>query len=600
MRNIKLSNSVLKIITVSLFLFIASVVITQSGTNDYDILIKGTTIVDGTGKPGYVGDVAIKGEKIAAVGRVTGSAKVIIDGAGLVTSPGFIDPHSHADGTILTMGGADLATNLLMQGITMVVGGNCGNSTAPQKKVSFGQWLSKLEKNGTSINYGGLVGHNRIRSFVMGDDFKRQAKPDEIKQMKDQVAIAMQEGAFGLSTGLDYFPGEYANTEEIIALAKSAAEHGGLYATHIRHNNSNSPADSMEEWKYGVYHGPAEDMWVGRYRGLLEAIEIGRQAQIPLHISHFKNVFRIPQPHPDFLEESATKASLWYIDESRKEGMDVTFDVIISPSNIAMPGKLIDSFINSYTYALDWLKEYDQDSFMEKIRAGKLVDKIRTIHNSAKLKLGKCNTQADPYWMDRFKILECANSDYVEKTIHEVALMRNMDPFDVLFEILKEDPDTIWIQHLDERDLAAAKRVLVKHPQAMICTDTNVLPPVVPPGGFKAGGYTLMPAPIYFGMYADYLGNFVREQSILALEEAVMKATLLPAQRLGLDDRGKLAPDYYADVVIFDINTIKMMGTYLKPDQPPEGIKYVFVNGVLTYKDKVHTGALAGKVIRHR
>ncbi|MCK4784420.1 MAG: amidohydrolase family protein, partial [Desulfobacteraceae bacterium] len=186
--------------------------ILSSDSDRNDLLKKNTKIVDGTGKAAYKGNIAIKGDKIVRVGKFKGEADVVIDGSGFVTCPGFIDPHSHADHNIMKY---PLAENLIMQGITTVVGGNCGNSPAPRKNLTFGQFISNLEKKGISINFALLVGHNVIRSLVMGDDFKREATREEIEKMKKYVEDAMQNGSFGLSAGLDYYPGEYAGEEEI-------------------------------------------------------------------------------------------------------------------------------------------------------------------------------------------------------------------------------------------------------------------------------------------------------------------------------------------------------------------------------------------------
>lgn len=280
--------------------------ILSSDSDRNDLLIKNTKIVDGTGKAAYKGNIAIKGDKIVRVGKFKGEADVVIDGSGLVTCPGFIDPHLHADGNIMKYPSAE---NLIMQGITTVVGGQCGNSPAPRKNLTFGQFISNLEKKGISINFALLVGHNVIRSLVMGDDFKREATREEMEKMKKYVEDAMQNGSFGLSAGFDYFPGEYAGEEEIVEVAKIAGKHGGLFVPHWRHRNSHWPGD-VEEWKYGVYHGPVEDVWVGRYRGLWEAIEISKKAQVPLHIAHLCNIYRIPQPHPNFLEKAAAEATI--------------------------------------------------------------------------------------------------------------------------------------------------------------------------------------------------------------------------------------------------------------------------------------------------
>jgi len=570
----------------------------SSGPSEhYDVLIKNTKIVDGTGSPAYKGDVAIKGEKIVAVGKVKGDAETVIDGSGLVTCPGFIDAHSHADMAIMKYPRAE---NLAMQGITTFIGGNCGKSAAPRKDLTFINFLSEVKTLGISPNYAPLVGHNTIRELVMGTDFKREATLEEIEEMKKYVEDAMRSGAFGLSVGLDYFPGEYAARREIIDLARIAGKFGGVLVPHLRHRNSHWPGET-EEWKYGVYHGPIEDVWVGRYRGLWEAIEISRKAKVSLHIAHLCNVYRIPQPHPDFLEEAVTKATLWNIDKAIEEGSDVTFDVIVSTNDIVNLRPLIEEFIKSRTLALERFKNYPKEEFIKKIKTGEFREKIRNIYDAYKLKLCVIHTKADPFWMDRFKIVVCKNKEYEGKTIGEIARMRNTNPLEAIFDILVEDPETKWLQHIDEKELMhQALPIFLSHPAAMPSTDMGSLPPVEQAEGFEEGDSLIHPSPLACGAFADYIGTYVRERSALSLEEAVKKATSFPAQRFGLEDRGELRPGAYADIVVFDFNNIKKTGDFLRPAQPPEGIKYVFVNGKIVYKEKTHTGEKPGRVLRHR
>jgi len=563
----------------------------------YDVLIKDTKIVDGTGRAAFKGNIAIKGEKIVAIGEVKGDADTVIDGSGFVTCPGFIDPHSHADMNIMKYPQAE---NLIMQGITTFIGGNCGKSPAPGKDLTFGKFLSEVEEKGISLNYAPLVGHNTIRDLVMGTDFKRVATPEEIEEMKKYVEEAMRCGTFGLSAGLDYFPGEYATKEEIIELTRIAGKYGGFFVPHLRHRNSHWPGE-IEDWKYGVYHGPIEDVWVGRYRGLWEAIEISRKAQVSLHIAHLCNIYRIPQPHPDFLEEAAAKATVWNIDKAIEEGSDVTYDVIVSTHDIVNLRPLIEEFTKSRTLALEEFKNYPKEEFIEKIKSGEFREKIRKIYDAYKLKLCVIHTKADPFWMDRFKIISCKNKEYEGKTIREIVRIRNADPLEAIFDILVEDPETKWLQHIDEKEVMhQTLPVFLRHPAAMPSTDMGTLPPIKQPEGYQIGDSFTHPSPLAFGAFADYIGTYVRERSALNLEEAVKKATSFPAQRFGLEDRGLLRPDAYADIVIFDFKKIKKMGDFVKPAQPPEGIEYVFVNGKIVYKDKTHTGVRSGKVLRHK
>jgi len=355
-------QSVFKIFSILYVFFFLISGASYALADQHDVIIKGATIVDGTGNKSFKGDIAIKGERIVQVGKVSGKADRVVDGSGLIASPGFIDPHNHADASILKY---PLAENLVMQGVTTFVGGNCGISLAPRSDKffvwqgfgmkeedagfeldwqTFGDYLAKLDQIDTSLNFAPLVGHGAVRYCVMGNDFRRRANAKEIAEMKALVEEAMQSGVFGLSTGLDYLPGNFSDTSEVIALAGTAAKYGGIYATHTRYNNSDWPTDNPEEVSYGRYLGSPENVWVGLYRGIVEAIEIGKKSKIPVHISHVANVFRIPQPHPEYLEEAAAKATLWVFDKAKNDGVDLTFDVIATADSIANESKLINAF----------------------------------------------------------------------------------------------------------------------------------------------------------------------------------------------------------------------------------------------------------------
>ena len=567
----------------------------------YDILIENTQIVDGTGSDAFKGDVGIRGEKIVAVGKIKGEADVVFDGSGLVTSPGFIDLHTHADNNILEYPQAE---NFIMQGITTVVGGNCGGSPAPRKGLSFAQWLSKVESTGISLNLAQLVGHGVIRWLVMGRDFKREATPEEVDAMKGYVDDAMKNGAFGMSAMLDPpTPGEFASVEdELVPLAKIVSKYGGGFWPHQRHHRSHWASSDPEEVGYGIFHGPPEDAFVGTYRGLLEVIDISRKADLPLHIGHLVNAYRIPQPHPDSLDEATARATLWIIDRAIEEGLDVTFDVTFALAGVARRNFMLRDFWRSRNIALGWLNTLDKADVVEIIKTDDLRAKVKKIHDKGRLKLGMIHTKADPYWMDRFKILQCQITDYEGKTIGEIARLKGRKSLDTVLDILAEDPETIWVQHRDERYFEAAIPVFLKHPNASPNTDWACAPPIDDPEGlFEGRDMWYTSSPIGYGLYADYIGTMVREKNCLTLEEAINRATYGPASMvLGLGDRGILAPGAYADVVMFDLNTIKMTGDYLKPAQRPEGIELVMVNGRIVYQDKKHTGKRPGKVLRHK
>lgn len=555
----------------------------------YDVLIRGTEIVDGTGKAAFKGDIAIKGEKIVAVGKVKGNALIEITGSGLVASPGFIDPHSHADQNILQF---PLAENFIMQGVTTFLGGNCGGSPAPKKGLSFGEWLLKVEESGISINIAMLVGHNTVRRLVMGKNFRRKATSAEIEEMKKYIEEAMESGAFGFSVGLDPGIGHFADAEEILEMAKVAQKYNGLYVPHTRHVQSQWPTDDPEEVSYGRYYGPPEDVWVGKYRGYLEALEISRKAKIPLHIAHLGTAYIFPQPHPDFLEEAAAKATLVeIIDKARDEGLEITFDDI--PTTIGGQSPVIEEFLKPGMEYPDWLKKLKREELVEKLKTKEFRDKVRKVYDSCRIKFGMIHTKADPYWFNCFKITTSKNKEYEGRTIGEIAHMRNTDALETIFDILVEDPEITWVQFLDRRKTPTAILIYLKHPAGMPSIDTQCYPVELESDGSE------QPSPNAYGLFPYYINLVVKEKDIMSLEEAVMHATSLPAQFFGLKNRGILTAGAYADIVVFDSRKIKMAGNFKKPNIPPEGIEYVLINGKIVYKGKEHTGEKPGKVIKH-
>ena len=593
-----IKNNMNKCVVFLLILFIFSVTL-WSQPEMYDVIIKNSTIVDGTGKAAFKGSIAIRGEKIVKVGIVTGDADIVIDGSGLVTAPGFIDIHTHADDNILKYPGAH---NFIMQGVTTVVGGSCGMSQVPTKDLAFGQWLSKVENAGISINYAHLIGHRNIRDLIMGDDFKREAKAEEVEKMKPYVEAAMQSGAFGMSSFLDPSTTEYASVEdELLPLVKIVARHGGGYWPHHRHHQSQWVSDDLNEFSYGIVHRPIEEVFIGEYIGLMEAIDISRKANLPLHIAHLINVYRIPQPHPAFLEEAVAKATLWNIDKAIKEGVDITFDVTYAASGISARQPLINELWKSRNAALSWLDHLKKNEVIEGLKTREFREKIKKVYENCRLKFNFIHTKADPYWSDRFKILVCTNKDFENKTISEIADMNNTEPLEAIFDILVEDPDTIWVQHLCERYFKAAVPVLLRHPAASPNTDNNCTPSISEPEGYNEDGLFITPTPIAYGLFADFIGTLVREKKLMSLEEAVNRASYVPAQKaLKLKDRGILSPGAYADIVVFDLENIRMTGDFLRPAQRPDGIEFVLVNGEVVYKNKVHTGKSPGKVLRHK
>jgi len=564
-----------------------------SPSEHYNVIIQNTTIVDGTGKAAFKGSVAVNGEKIAAVGEVKGEADLVIDGTDLVTCPGFIDPHNHSDFTIMQF---PTAENFIQQGLTTVVAGNCGDSQAPTKNLSFAGWLSSVEELGISINLAMMVGHGTVRSMVMGEDFKRDATKEEIEQMKVLVDDAMKAGAFGISGGIDPpWVGYFASKEEMVELAKVVGKYGGFYSPHTRHERNHWPTQDKDKYSYVLSYGPADEILVGRYQGLVEAIEICRQGGIPLHIAHIPNAYLLPLPHPDYLEAAAARATMELVDKANAEGVTVTCDVILPTRSQSVSTILKEFQTERFNYP-EWLSRLTKEELVKNLKKPEFRVNIRKLYDDCLIKFGMIHTKADPYWGDCFMVVKCTNAAYEGKLISEIAKMKNIDDLETVFDIIVEDPEAKWVAYHDRRYNQAAVSEFLKHPLCEPCTDDFVLPAKISQLGIETDASSAVTA-TSFGMYPYYIKTYVKENGILTLEEAIKKATSLPAKRLGLD-RGILRQGTYADIVVFDYETIDMKVDFLEPDQQPEGIEYVLVNGKVAYKEKKHTGEKAGKVLR--
>jgi N-acyl-D-amino-acid deacylase len=595
-------------------------------SDPFDILIKNTRIIDGTGRSSFIGSVGIRGDRIAAVGEIDSPAVREIDGRGMVTCPGFVDPHSHADVTIMKY---PLAQNLLMQGVTTVIAGNCGMSLAPIQADSdsditkamkqalggnldiswrtFDEWLSVVEQFGIAINYAPLVGHSMLRTATMGMQTHQNASESQISQMEQLTREAMGSGAFGLSVGLDgSWPGAYASREEIVRLAKIAQSYGGFFAPHTRFHQNQWPASRPDEHGYGIYHGAQGEIFAGRYHGLLEAVEISRQSNnIPVNIAHFTPAYIVPLPQPDYLAEAIARATLEeVIDRAWDEGLKIMFNVVAWQHHIGGMNPIIDSFYSFQLSLPKWLRDMSRDEFSSALRKDDFREKVKQLVYSGTFKFNMVNPVAEPYWMDNSRILECSNSEYVGRTIGEIARQREPDSIvkavydtslDVLFDILADDPHAQWVHFRDMRH----DRVLatfLKHHAASPCTDGFALSADVK---YSDGLFQYGVCPNYFSMFPHYIQEFVREKETFSLEEAIRKVTSVPAREvLGLTDRGVIEAGAFADLVVFDYENLRGNDDYQHPTRQPEGIVHVLVNGKVAFEHKQHTGIKPGKVLR--
>lgn len=513
----------------------------------FDLIIQNGKIVDGSGNAWFYGDVAVKDEKIVELGRLSSKeAKRIIDAQGLVVAPGFIDSHSHSDQALLTNGKAQ---SKIYQGVTTEVIGQCGNSAAPRIAnaaeaqqdeqlpawQSMAEYLSVLESQGVAVNVIPLFGHGNIRNSVMGMA-DRQATAEELAAMCKLAADMMQQGAFGFSSGLIYPPGSYADTAELVAISKSVVAHGGIYATHMRNENE------------------------ALLQSVGEAIAIGEQSGIPVHISHHKVCGEA--------NWGEVQASLALIDAKRTQGIDITLDQY--------------PYIATSTGLKVIIPQWAHADGVEAMRARVLDPEIGPRIREEIL--------ANERRWDWVLVASCSkeeNKRFEGKNMEEIAAMTGKSPLASALELLLAEDFNVGMVRfaMCEEDV---ERVM-RHPHVMIGSDASAL-------AITAGG---KPHPRAYGTFPRVLGRYVRERQVLTLEDAIRKMTSLAAARFQLWDRGLLRPGCYADITIFDQETIGDQATFVDPHRYASGIHYVLVNGQLALDKGEQTEELAGKALRN-
>ena len=505
----------------------------QKSNPDFDILITGGQIIDGTGSEPYAADLAIKDGRIVKIGDLANKrAQTQIDASGLVVSPGFIDLHTHTDRDLLKF--PDIQ-NYTRQGVTTVLGGNCGGSPYP-----IGDYLTEATAKGIALNIALLVGHNTIRREIMGT-LNRYSTPEELASMQDLVDQAMHEGAFGMSTGLLYVPGAYSSTKEVVGLADVVARHGGIYATHMR----NESAKLME--------------------AMQESIHIGREAGLPVHISHHKAVGK------NMWGKSVQ--TLEMVDAAIAEGLDVTLDQYPYTASSTTLLVLFPA----------WSLEGGREKILERLQDPEMRVQIKEaiIRNIVYDRGGGdpssvvvSNYEADPF-------LE-------GKNLAEITQLRGKTPTpenaaEVLMELIEAGNGRGIYHCINEEDVQR----IMQHPLVMCASD----------GATQEFGHA-KPHPRNYGTYPRVLGHYVRESGILSLPEAIRKMTSLPAQRLGIINRGILKEGAWADIVLFNPKTVIDKATWMQPHQFPEGIPYVLVNGEMVIQERQWTGTFPGMVLK--
>ncbi len=523
-----------------------------------DLLIENGLIIDGSGNPGYYGSVAVEGDTLSVIRGDTSHVETArtIDASGHVVCPGFIDVHSHAGLTIL---GEPLHEPKVRQGITTELMGIDGNSMAPFKNHEDqerfivldrglnGQppgpagWLSTAEylstMDGTvAVNVAMILGNSQVRIWSVGWN-DRPATAAELEDMKSVVREAMEEGACGLSTGLDYPPGAYADTNELIELSKVAASLGGFYHTHTRASLA----------KNGIL-APWE-----------EAIEIGRKGGIPVHLTHYRQRARGAGSQYDFIG---------LVENGRDEGLDVTFDCY--------------PYIYSSTRVIIGIPNWAKDGGPER-----LMEALQSADDRQSLKremAGSTNALGDlgQTWLTYFR--QPHNKQYEGLSLAEIARLRGEEELDCLFDLLVDEE--LGICGVSVGTNAQTLPLFVSHPCGMVGSDAVLL------GDF--------PSPRSYGCFPVILAEFVRAEKHLRLPEAIRKMTSFAAQRLGIRDRGLLRDGMKADITIFDPKAVKAPATRTNPKQFPLGIPYVIVNGTVVIDGGEHTGATPGKGLRIR
>jgi N-acyl-D-amino-acid deacylase len=529
----------------------------------FDVVITNGRIIDGSGNPWYAGDIAIRGDRIVAIGKFPNApAKQTIDAHGLVVAPGFIDMLGQSETALLI---DNRAINKLAQGITTEITGE-GGSIAPQNDITIkaaapllepyhlkinwtdlNGYFKRLETQGTPINLGTYVGAAQVREAVLGDD-NRAPSPQELEQMKELVKQAMEQGALGLLTALIYPPGHYAKTEELIELAKVASQYGGIYSSHMR-SEGRSEMQAIDE-----------------------ALRIGREANIPVEIFHLK----------------VSGKSRWgsmpqviaKIQAARDSGLDVTADMY--------------PYLAGATALASALPPWVADGGMDK-----LLERLRDPATRARIK--KEMSEDHPDWENLYlasggaggvmlsSVVEEQLKPLTGKRLAEIAQQQKKDPLEALMDLVIADKGRSSALYFiaSEDDLQYG----LKQPWTSIGLDFNEMPldgPLFEPHSHPRG----------FGSMPRFLGHYSRDLHLLPLEQAIRKITSLPAQRERLPNRGLLKPGFFADVTIFDPASISDKATYAQPAQLPVGVKYVFVNGQLTFADGKMTGVNAGRALR--
>ncbi|MGJ3262855.1 MAG: N-acyl-D-amino-acid deacylase family protein [Salinarimonas sp.] len=525
----------------------------------FDTILRNGLIIDGTGRAAYGGDIGVTGDSIAAIGDLSDAdAAEVIDVAGFVVAPGFIDIHTHSDAVLLADGRAD---SQVLQGVTSELGGQCGFSFAPVRDASamerwmigrlpgvnvawssFGEYLDVLERQDLGVNFLAHVGHGALRAAVMGDE-KRAIRSDEIAAMERLLDASLDEGAWGMSTGLEYWPGLGATTDELAQLCAIVSAYGAMHATHVRNR------DRFYDLGFG------------------EALAIGRVANVRTQISHIQPKYGRPA--------HAMAHTLGMIDHARSIGVDVAFDII--PHDWSHTG--VASMLPS------WAREGGVEKLLH--RLGDPGMRLRLRDNPTPM----WRIVLDEHW-DKVYFLRASNKQIIGRSVAEIASERDRDAWDTIFDLLLEEGEDalhmLWTsQSFFEEDLEMALR----HDQCAVMSDTMAL-------GVSGPTVDLIGSLSGFDWTVRFLKTYVQDKALLSIEDGIRRITGLPAERIGLKDRGRLGVGMKADLVVLDLASLGLKGSIAEPKRHPSGVRHVVLNGMLAVRDGERCNVSSGRILR--
>ncbi len=523
-----------------------------SSPAQYDLIIRNGTIYNGTGEKPFKGDVAISGDTVAAIGNLTSvQGSVEVDAKGLAVSPGFINMLSWANVSLIEDGRSQ---GDIRQGVTLEVlgeGSSMGPMTEEMRKerlegqtdikydipwTTLGEYLEYLEEKGVSTNVASFVGNGTLRQYVIGYE-NRKATPEEILEMQDLVRQAMEEGAVGVSSSLLYAPSGSADTEELIALSKVAADYGGMYISHIRNEGSEL------------------------LQAIDELIAICKEANISSEIYHLK-AGGVENWH--LLDRAIGK-----VDSAREAGLPVTADIYTYPA----------SSTGLHVMLPRWVREGGVKATIDRLKDISLRSQI----------LSEIQFEHSP---DRILLVGFKNENlriHIGKRLDEVAAELGKTPAETMIDLIVEDDSRISVVYFSMSEENIKKKVAV--PWVSFCSDA---------GSFTNEGVFIKQSthPRAYGSFVRVIGKYARDEAVISLEEAIRKLTSLPAENLKLTKRGKLQPGYFADVVVFDPEDVKDLATFEEPHQYAEGVIHVWVNGQQVLQNGIHTGAMPGRFVK--